>query len=229
MRLWAIATLVFGAITLTWLIMFSQLEHVRAAYPHGEFGEAENAFQQAATMADLDAVFGAPPDHVRIAAMAQANWFDLYLFVPAYALFLFFGAGMLAGGVKRPLIWLALVPLAVGVIGDVLETQTQLRITADYAHATSFLPVQPFAWMKWFGLALSALGASGICFLGNPRRPILGVLGIAPILATLATYFGVLHLSSLLTLGFALFWLPLLVIAAPASISRASPAPGASP
>lgn len=229
MRIWAACALAFGAVTLTWLVMFGRLEHVRAAYPHGEFGAAENAFQQAATMRDLDAVFGAPPDQIRIAAMAQANWFDLYLFVPAYGLFLFCGAGMLAGGVKRPLIWLAAIPLIVGIVGDVLETQTQLRITADYANAASFLPVRPFAWLKWFGLAASALGASGICFLGAPRRPILGALGLAPILATLATYFGALHVSSLLTLGFALFWLPLLALAAPASISRASPAPSASP
>ncbi len=222
MRIWAACALAFGAITLTWLVMFSRLEHVRPVYTPAQFGVAENAFQQAATTADLDAVFGAPPDKARIAAMAEANTMDLYLFVPAYALFLFFGAGMLAGGIKRPLIWLALVPLVAGVIGDVLETQTQLRITADYAHAAAFLPVRPFAWIKWFGLALSALGASAICFLGEPKRPILGVLGIAPIVATLATYFGVLHISSLLTLGFALFWLPLLMLAMPALLKKST-------
>jgi hypothetical protein len=227
-RLWAVCALAFGLLTLVWLVEFNLLPRVHVAYPHGEFAAAENAFQQAATMADLNAVFGVPPGQAQIAAMTQANRADLYGFVPSYALFLLCGAAMLAGGIRKPLAWLAVAPLLVGLIGDVLETQTQLRITADYAHAASFLPVKPFAWMKWFGLALSALGASGICFLGAPRRPILGVLGIAPILATAATYFGLLHIQSLLTLGFALFWLPLLVLAVPACLSRASPAPSAS-
>ena len=228
MRFWAIASVAFGLLTLAFLVAFNLLPLVHAAYPHGEFAVAENAFQQAATMADLNAVFGVPADQAQIAAMAQANTADLYGFVPSYGLFLLCGAAMLAGGLRKPLAWLAIAPLIAGIVGDVLETQTQLRITADYAHAAAFLPVRPFAWIKWFGLALSALGASGICFFGAPRRPVLGVLGIAPILATAATYFGVLHIQSLLTLGFALFWLPLLILAVPACLSRASPARGAS-
>ena len=229
MRFWALCALAFGLLTLVWLILFGLLPQVRAAYPHGEFGGAENAFQQAAMMGDLNAVFGAPPDQVRIAAMAQANTADLYGFVPSYALFLLCGAAMLAGGARKALAWLAIAPLIVGVVADVLETQTQLRITGDYAHAASLLPVRPYAWMKWFGLALSALGASAICLLGAPKRPILGVLGILPLAATLASYLQLVHLPSLLTLGFALFWLPLLVLAVPVWLNRASLAPGVGP
>ena len=218
-RFWPIATIAFGLATLALLLGFSFLPAVRAAYPHGDFSQAMGAFQRVATLSDLQLVFGAPADPARVAAMQAANTLDLFAFIPVYGCFLLAGAAMLAGGVRKKLAWLALAPLFVGLIGDVLETTAQLRVTEDMARAAGELPIAPYAWIKWFGLALSAAGASAICFLGEAKRPLLGVLGLAPLVVTLAAWFGLIRASSLLTLGFALFWLPLLVIAVRAVFS----------
>lgn len=209
--IWPPLTAASGVSALALLVTFSLLPAARAAYPHGDFASAMDTFQQVRTPADLARVFGAPVDQLRVMAMERANNLDLYRFIPAYGLFLFAGGAMLARSLKNPLVWLAIAPLAVGIVGDVLETSAQLRITGDMAHANAALPIAPFAQLKWFALAFSAVGASAICFIGAPKRLILAVLGLGPIVGTLATTFGAP--PAIRTAGFALFWLPLLGVA----------------
>jgi hypothetical protein len=171
-----------------------------------------NAFQRADTPADLAAIFGAPANPAILEAMRVANQLDLHVYIVAYTLFLIASAAMLAGGLRRPIVWLAIVPTLVGAGGDVVETITQLRIVADYAHADALLPVATWFWLKFFGLALGALGTSAICLIARPRHPIVAALGVIPIAATLALWLKA-DTPPLMTGAFAAFWVGTLVLA----------------
>jgi hypothetical protein len=212
-RFWPLATSIFGVATLATLVAFSMLPDVRAAYPHGDFATALNAFQHATSMSQLDALFGAPPDPARLRAMTSGNTLDLFGFIPAYGLLMIAGAAMLAGGLRRPIVWLALLPALTGLAGDVIETTNQLRITQDWAHAAAALAlVAPACWIKFFGLALHALGCAAICFIGERRRPMLGVVGLLPIFAVSADALHVSPAPALMTAVFGAFWVALLIV-----------------
>jgi hypothetical protein len=224
-RFWPLACVVFGLATLAVTIAFSQLPDVKAAYPAGDFASAMNAFQRGETPADLTAIFGAPANPTILDAMRAANQLDLWVYIAAYSLFLISAAAMLAGGLRRPIVWLAIVPTLVGAGGDVVETFTQLRIVADYAHADALLPVASWFWLKFFGLALGALGTSVICLMARPRHPIIAALGVIPIAATLALWLKA-DTPPLMTGAFGAFWVGLLVLAL---LTAIRPAPNASP
>lgn len=209
-RLWPLAAIVFGLVTLAIAIGFSYLPEVRAVYASGEFGPALGVFQRAETPADLDAVFGNPAAPAIIAAMHAGNTLDLYGFIPAYTLFLVAAASMLAGGARRPLALLSIIPTLIGAGADVVETWTQLRMTADWANAEALLPIAPLCWIKYFALALGALGATGICLFGERKRWIVGALGVAPLATTFADWAGIIDIPTLMTAGFGAFWIALI-------------------
>jgi hypothetical protein len=210
-RFWPLATAIFGVATLATLFAFTMLPDVRVAYPNGDFAAALNAFEHATSMAQLDALFGSPADPAKLRAMTSGNRLDLFGFIPAYGLFMVAGAAMLAGGLRRPIVWLALAPALIGVAGDIVETTNQLRMTQDWARAAEALPlVAPACWTKFFGIALHALGCSAICFAGERKRPILGALGIPPIFAVSADALHALPAPALTSAVFAAFWLALL-------------------
>lgn len=205
---------VLGVATLVILVVFSILPDVRAAYPNGDFTTALNAFQHATSMTQLDALFGNPADPAKLRAMTSGNALDLIGFIPAYGLFMIAGAAMLAGGFRRPIVWLALTPALIGIAGDIVETANQLRMTQDWAHATASLPlVAPGCWTKFFGIAFHALGCSAICVMGERKRWILGALGLLPILGVSADALHVLPPPALMSAVFGLFWIALLVVA----------------
>ena len=213
-RIWPLATAIFGVATLVILIAFSMLPDVRAAYPNGDFTTALNAFQHATSMAQLDALFGNPADPAKLRAMTSGNTLDLFGFIPTYGLFMVAGAATLAGGVRRPIVWLALAPALIGIGGDVVETANQLRMTQDWSQASGPLPlVAPSCWTKFFGIAFHALGCSAICFLGERKRGILGALGLLPILGVSADALHVLPAPALMSAVFGVFWIALLVVA----------------
>jgi hypothetical protein len=213
MRLWSLATAILGIATLVILVAFSMLPDVRAAYPSGDFATALNTFQHATSMARLDALFGSPADPAKLRAMTSGNTLDLFGFIPAYGLFMLAGAAMLAGGFRKPIVWLALAPALVGIAGDIVETWCQLQMTANWSHAADCLPlVAPGCWTKFFGNALHALGCSAICFLGERKRPILGALGVLPILGVSADALHVLPAPALMSAVFGVFWIALLVV-----------------
>lgn len=211
---WPLATAVLGVATLAILFAFSMLPEVRAAYPNGDFATALNAFQHATNMAQLDTLFGAPPDAAKLQAMTSGNTLDLFGFIPAYGLFMIAGAAMLAGGIHKPIAWLALTPALIGIVGDIVETASQLRMTQDWANAALSLPfVAPACWIKFFGIALHALGCSAICLIGERKRWILGALGLLPMLGVSADALRVLPAPALMSAVFGLFWLALLAVA----------------
>lgn len=211
-RFWPLATIAFGLITWAIAIGFSTLPEVRAVYASGAFGPALGLFQRAETPADLDAVFGNPAAPAIIAAMHAGNTLDLYGFIPAYELFLVAAAAMLAGGARKPLALLSIVPTLIGAGADVIETWTQLRMTADWANAEDLLPIAPLCWTKYFALALGALGASAICLLGARKRWIVGLLGFAPLGAAFADWAGLIAIPTLMTAGFGAFWIALVAV-----------------
>lgn len=212
-RLWPLATAVFGVATLVTLFAFSMLAHVRAAYPNGDFSTALNAFQHATSMTQLDALFGSPADPAKLRAMTSGNTLDLFGFIPAYGLFMIAGAAMLAGGLRRPIVWLALAPALIGIAGDVVETANQLCMTRDWANAAAFLPlVAPACWTKFFGIAFHSLGCSVVCFVGARKRPILGALGVLPIFGVSADALHVLPAPALMSAVFGVFWIALLLV-----------------
>jgi hypothetical protein len=132
-RAWPLTTVVAGAVTLAIVIAISWLAEVRAAYASGEFAAAFSAFQRATTMAELNALFGDPADPAKLAAMSAGNALDLYAFIPAYVVFLIAATAMLAGGLRKLIAWLAVVPALIGAGADVFETWTQMQMTADWS------------------------------------------------------------------------------------------------
>ena len=213
-RVWPLTTAVAGAITLAVAIAFSWLPEARAAYAGGDFAPAFSAFQRATSMAELNALFGDPADPARLAAMSAGNALDLYAFVPAYGVFLIAATAMLAGGLRKPIAWLAVAPALVGAGADVFETWTQMQMTADWSRAPELLPlVAPACWTKYFALALHGIACSAISFLGAPRRWLIGALGLIPMAGVLAVWAGALHIPSPLTTVFGIFWIALLALA----------------
>jgi hypothetical protein len=175
-------------------------------------------------------LFGNPPDGGKLAAMTAGNSLDLYGFIPVYTIFLLWGAIMVGRG--RALVWFPIVAVLVGCAGDIYETSSQLAISTDWSKAGALQPhVAMGCWIKFFGLAVHALGVSALCFTGERKRWILGVLGLTPIIGTTLDYFELVHIPALMTVTFALFWVALIVVAAievfhttrkPAAISAAA-------
>ena len=188
------------------------LPDVRAAYPSGDFSTALNSFQNAVTVSDLDAVFGAPADPAKLRAMTAGNSLDLYAFIPAYGLFLCAAVMMLAGGLKSPLGFAALALAGIGAAADVVETARQLRMTTDWANAASLLPIAPWRMAKYFGLAGNALAIGVICLRSAPRRWVLGVIGLLPIVGVFLDALRVLPTPALMSAVFGLFWIALLIV-----------------
>lgn len=213
MRVWPLATLIFGLATLALAATFPMVPAVKAGFPNGDFIEALGQFQRAARMSDLVAVFGDPPSAAKIAAMQAGNTRDLYVFIPTYAVFLAAAAAMLAGGFRKRQIWFALTPLIAAVIGDVVETSTQLKLGADYANAVHYLPIALWCWTKFFGLAVFALGCSVICAVSPRKRTVLAIIGLVPIIGTVAFWSGLLPHAASMSQATGLFWTALLVIA----------------
>ncbi|MDX2276104.1 MAG: hypothetical protein NW206_11700 [Hyphomonadaceae bacterium] len=201
-----------GLASLAIVLAFQQLPEVQAAYAAGAFPAEMSRFQRASTLADLAGVFGDPADPAKLAAMRAANSLDLYIFIPAYTLFLFTGAAMVAGGLRAPLAWLSILPALIGAGADVVETSRQIAISADYANAASHLPLAPWCWTKYFALAFAGAGVTAICWLGPKKRWVLGAASLVPLLATSAFAFGVIALPAVMTMSNGVFWIALIVI-----------------
>jgi hypothetical protein len=211
-RTWPLATVVFGLATLAVFVAFNLMPAVTAFYAPGDAGPAISEFQRAETMADLRSVFGDPPDPRAAAAMDAINTLDLYVFIPAYAMFLIAAAAMLAGGAARPFAWPAIALAALGAGADAVETVMQLNVTADWANAETQLPIAPWHWVKYGLLSLNGVAVALICFLSAQKRWFLGVLALAPHPIVIAAWLGMAE-PRLFSLAFALYWLALLAIA----------------
>lgn len=210
-RLWAALASVAGLVALAVTVAFRLLPQVHAAGTCLA-ADAVIRFEFARTPADLQAIFG-PCRPQAIAAMDAVNRLDVAAYIPSYSAFAAFAALYLGGGVRRPIVILAIVAAATALIADYVETTTLLRITADLEGAGPLLATSSTAaGIKFAALGINAALLAAICLTASPRRPIVGGLLLLPALATVVMAIDPSR-SDLLNLAYLASWTPLLALA----------------
>lgn len=128
----------------------------------GDSGPAPTiAFQLAHSAADLTSIFGAESSACRAAlieGLKSGGQADLFLFIPIYALFL--GGFIIAtASPSKSLSRFLAIALAVTVVGDALETYSQLRILDNIDAGAAFLRSLTLGnGLKTVGLGLLLMG-----------------------------------------------------------------------
>jgi hypothetical protein len=217
LRLWAIATVIFGVASLGMFLAFAMLPEMRAAaacLPPGSVVQ----FEFARNAQDLVEIFGEPSSACRplaIAAMDAVNRLDVLAFIPLYTAFGIAGAMFLAGGAPR-LLGIAAILAALGALaGDYLETTTLLAITQNLDAAEPLLPhSQLGAWSKFALLAAHSFFCAGLCFFGERRRAILGALLVLPALGVSIAALDHVQYANVMNATFGVAWVALLAMAA---------------
>jgi hypothetical protein len=204
-------TVVLGLATLIAFTWLGGQEKVRAVYSASEISPNVSAFQRAETPADIAAVFGAPADAAKMAAMDALNTLDLWAFIPAYALFLV-AAAILLGGLRNRWTQIAIIFALLGAAGDVIETWKQLQLTADIENAEAHLPIAPWHWLKYAALALNGVAVATLCITSAKKRWILGAIAFASFPIVVLSYMDAITPRAFAA-TFALYWIALLVIA----------------
>lgn len=212
-RAYAIAAVIGGLATLAIAIGFAFLPEAAAIYAPGEVSSIVGDFQRAATQDDLDLVFGAPPNPDVVAALDAINRLDLFGFIPAYLVFLVAAALMLGGGARKLWAWVMIAPALVGAGADLVETTTQLQLTADWARTNELLPlVAPAHWVKYGALAVNAFAVAVFCLRNARQCWLLGLAALPALPCTLLVYLGIADEPRLFSAAFALFWAALLFV-----------------
>jgi hypothetical protein len=179
-------------------------------------------YQLALTPADIEAVFGPAGEPCRatmIAAMDRANTVDLVGFIAAYSAFqaCFFLALRRAGAgvVAR----LGLAAVVAALLFDVLETSTQLHITAALPGSSAALTLLAIGSRgKFLALALTSLCAGLAMIAGG--KIVARLAGTACLAGGLMVVAGLVHAPAraALSAGGALAWLVILLYAAVATV-----------
>ena len=217
-RGWGIATLLTGLIALGLFVVFAMLPEMRAAAQCLPAGSVVQ-FELARNVQDLAAIFGPSGSACRtlaVAAMDAVNRIDLIAFIPAYTTFCMCAALLLANGDwRRPLAVAAVFAALLAAAADYLETTTLLDLTQNLDYPDPLLQSSQLgAWSKFALLAAHALFCGGLCFVGDKRRPILGVLLLAPTPGVAAAAYDHVVLANAMNGAFAVAWIALLVVAA---------------
>lgn len=225
-RLWAILTALAGLATLAVTVGFRILPEVAAAQAAGCGGPQVIAFEFARTVAEALALF--QPDRCRadlVAAMDAANTLDVRAYIPAYTLFGVFGAIFAARGGRPPLVLLAILASITALVADYVETLGLLAITADLGAATDAMTgrASTAAWIKFGALAAHGLLVAGAAFLTTPRRWIVGAAMIAPAIGFAAAAIDPDRFMAVLSLGYVIGWMTLLVVAIKESVRGPRP------
>lgn len=225
-RLWTWAAIVTGLALLASYVAFGMLPEMRAA---GECAPAGSMlqFELARNADDLRAVFGASESECRplvIAAMDALNRLDMLAFIPLYTAFCVAAAMFLARGAPRLLAIGAVLAALGGAAADYLETTTLMSLTQTLDAPDALIPqLQLGAWSKFALLAAHAFFCAGLCLNDAKRRPILGVLLLAPALGVAVAAFDHVRFADEMNNAFTLAWTALLVMAARDALT---PAPG---
>ncbi|MBX9746800.1 MAG: hypothetical protein K2X34_07855 [Hyphomonadaceae bacterium] len=210
-RIWPLATLILGLVTLGFFVALGSQPAVTAIYERTEVSQAVSLFQRAESSADLVQVFGFPVDERVVAAQNAINTLDLWGFIPAYALFLAAAAIML-GGLKNRWTQVAVVFALLGAAADAVETWKQLQITADLENAEAHLPIALWHWLKYLALALNGVAVASIALTAEKRRVILAVIALLPLPLVVASYADLLS-TRVFAGAFGLYWVTLLALA----------------
>lgn len=223
-RGWTYAAIVTGLGVLGLFVAFATLPEAKAA-THCLTSGSVVLFELARNASDLNAIFGAPGSDCRnlaIAAMDAVNTLDIHAFIPTYTLFCICAAMFLSNGeARRPFAIAAILAALLALAGDYLETLTLLKLTRALDAPEALLPqLQIGAWSKFAMLAAHALCCAGLCFTMEKRRPILGVLLLAPAPGLAAAAYDHLTLSSVMNASFAIAWIALIVTAIVAAFRK---------
>lgn len=211
LRLIAGLTVAAGLVALGVTVAFRLLPQVTGA-GSCVAADAMVRFELARSQAALQPIFAACRPQA-ISAMDAINRLDLAAYIPSYNAFAALAAIFLARSARRPLVIAAIVAAVVTLVADYMETTTLLRISPDLEGAGPLLTTSSTAaWVKFGFLAVNAALLSAICLTAAPRRPILGVLLVLPVLGTIAMALDLRH-ADLLTYGYLLSWTPVLAVA----------------
>lgn len=212
-RLWPALTALTGLASLAITIAFKTLAPVKAAGACMTDG-AVIQFELATKMSDLAAIFGSANCTPKvIAAMDAVNHLDIAAYIPTYTAFGICAAVWLGGRLRAPLVLAAIALALTAFAADMIETTGLLQATRDLAAAEPLLGrISTAVWIKFGALALNALALALICLTGAPRRLILGVLLVLPVIGTALAYLDQSRLG-LMTLGFVLSWTPMMLLA----------------
>jgi hypothetical protein len=185
------------------------------------------AFELARTRADLVALFGAEPSTCRaamVATMNAANWADLFLFMPAYGVFLaFFFVGQKAHGGRIAQLGVRLAIVA--GVADVVENLFLFRVTANVDAAEPWLGALAIATgIKWLALGvIGALTAILILAMAGRGRRFAALCSALALPIAIATLFDPNRFGPFVSLAVGGAWLVILVLTG-ISVRRGSPA-----
>lgn len=215
-RLWAILTTVTGLATLAVSVAFGRLTAVRTARACLSHGDVIR-FELARSIEDLTAIFGPAATPCRglvIAAMDAINHFDIAAFIPTYSAFAAVAAVWLVGRLLTPLTLVAIAAALVAFCADMVETITLLELTNDLSAAGDRTSVaSAAAWIKFTALTAHALVLSAACLVVTPRRWILSLLLLAPLVGTAVAMSDVARQAHMLSVGLGVAWGALLLTA----------------
>jgi hypothetical protein len=212
-RPWAITTAALGAITFALCAMFFRLPEVDRVYATAsDASAAMTKFQLANSTAVVAEVLGQPADPTVIAAMTAANRLDLVAFIPVYGVFLLMAGPLVIGRLDDRLTLTILVATFVGVLGDVVETSTQLRMATDPGRVPLLLNQLAFgSTLKFFGLGKAALLCAYACLREKPRHYGLAFGGVMQMIATAAAFYDPAQFGSGLSGAVGGFWVGLTI------------------
>lgn len=216
-RVWPIATVVTGLISLGITIAFGVLPEVTAAGECFQRG-AVVQFEFARNVGDLLSIFGEPESTCRplvVTAMDAINHLDTMAFIPAYTLFGICAALFLANGAwQRPLVIIAIGASLFAAAADYLETVTLLGLTQTLDAPGGLLQYSQLgAWSKFALLAAHAVFCAGICYTSAQPRYILGAILMLPPFGVAAAAYDHVAYSNIMAAGFTVAWVGLLVMA----------------
>lgn len=216
-RIWSVATVVTGVVSLGISVAFAMLPEVTAAGECFQRG-AVVQFEFARNITDLLSIFGEPESACRplvVTAMDAVNHLDTLAFIPAYTLFCICAALFLANGVwQRPLVIIAIGAALLAAAGDYLETTTLLAITQTLDAPAGLLQYSQLgAWSKFALLAAHAVFCAGICYTSDNKRYILGAMLMLPPFGVAAAAYDHVAYSNIMAAGFTVAWVGLLVMA----------------
>jgi hypothetical protein len=230
-RLFWILCLFFGAGVIAFSVWFAGSPTAASRTCSGPLPagvSAMVAYQLSLTAADIEAVFGPAGDPCRatmIAAMDRANTVDLIGFIPTYSVFLacFFLALMRAGAGVVARVGLAAVVAA--FLFDVLETSTQLHITAALPGSTVSLTLLAIGSRGKFLAAAVSSACAGTAMIARGKI-VARLAGMACLAGGLLVVVGLVYAPAraALSAGVPVAWLVILLYAAAAAARAGRPA-----
>lgn len=210
-RTWPLLTVAAGIAVVAVTVMFTALPDVAAGQAAKCYATTPPVipFEFARTVAEASALFGTGDCRgLSLKTMDAINRLDIAGYIPAYTLFAIFGAIFAARGARPRLALLAILAAIGAFVADMVETTTLLAITKDLSAATDAMTVRAStaAWTKFGLLAVYAALIVGVCLRASPKRWIVGLVFVLPVLGTIAAAVDKQAYTPLMNLGTTISW-----------------------